>query len=85
MTPIEKREARDALVALIPGVHHFLKREGVLAIKNVMGCSEEQAAELLNGLRAEGVITLQVMPQGGETGDDIPPAHFRWGRGAKHI
>jgi hypothetical protein len=74
MTAEEERQVCDALIGLgWLETEHGLHGEGVRAICGVLGCSSEDAVDVLHDVRLRKLVDI-------ETGSGLGPRRLRWVR-----
>jgi hypothetical protein len=83
----KERTICDGLVAISPSESDTsLREESIVLIMSIIGCSDDQAMEVLDDLCGREVIAVELFPPGGElNGGQIPISRYRWTRPAARI
>jgi hypothetical protein len=81
-TADQERQICDLLEAMGPAeFYDSLISGGTFAVRNMFGCSDEDALAILGDLQGRQIITIETTPSGDERQSSAPQARFYWRRG----
>lgn len=87
LTRDQERAVCDALVAIMPAENYIsLRADSLPGIQRILGCSDDQAMDILDDLYRRELIAVELTPLGGEIGGrTMPTARSRWTQAGAHI